>query len=99
MMSAMATTPIPETMRDRYIGRLGRTARFNPLATAGVIFIAIFVCFSLFSPLVATHDPAAIDLPARLSSPSTQHWFGTDELGRDIFSRIVYGSRISMLVG
>jgi peptide/nickel transport system permease protein len=99
MMCAMATASMPQTASDRYLGRLGRTARFNPLATAGVIFIVMFVCFSLFSPWIATQDPAAIDLPARLSPPSVHHWFGTDELGRDIFSRIVYGSRISMLVG
>src|SRR6202042_2965056 len=59
----------------------------------------VFIIFALFAPWIAPQDPAAIDLPARLNVPSHAHWFGTDELGRDIFSRIVYGSRISMLVG
>jgi len=54
---------------------------------------------ALFAPWLAPQDPAHIDLPARLQAPSSHHWFGTDELGRDIFSRVVYGARISMLVG
>jgi len=56
------------------------------------------VC-AVFAPWIAPQDPAYIDLPARLSPPSSAHWFGTDELGRDELSRIIYGSRISMLVG
>jgi len=55
--------------------------------------------FALFAPWIAPQDPAAISLPTRLDVPSSAHWFGTDELGRDILSRIIYGARISMLVG
>jgi peptide/nickel transport system permease protein len=76
-----------------------RAARFNPLATVGLCFITIFVLFALLAPLIAPYDPAFIDLPHRLAPPSAQHWFGTDELGRDILSRIIFGARISMLVG
>lgn len=54
---------------------------------------------ALLAPMLAQQDPNAISLSTRLTPPSTSHWFGTDELGRDIFSRIIYGSRISMLVG
>jgi len=57
------------------------------------------VIFALFAPWIAPQDPASIDLPTRLAPPSATHWCGTDELGRDIFSRLIYGSRISMLVG
>lgn len=74
-------------------------ARRNPLATAGVILIAVFFVFAAFAPWIAPQDPAAIDLPSRLASPSHAHWFGTDELGRDILSRTIYGARISMVVG
>ena len=74
-------------------------ARSNPLATTGIVLVAIFVVFALFAPWIAPYDPATIDLPTRLSPPSTAHWCGTDELGRDILSRLIYGSRISMLVG
>ncbi|HTZ96471.1 MAG TPA: ABC transporter permease [Terriglobales bacterium] len=76
-----------------------RVARRNPLAAIGVVLVVIFVLCALFAPWVAPQDPAHIDLPSRLLPPSTTHWCGTDELGRDILSRLVYGSRISMLVG
>jgi peptide/nickel transport system permease protein len=78
---------------------LRRSARSNPLATIGVVLVLIFVLFALFAPFIAPQDPAQIDLPHRLASPSLLHWCGTDELGRDISSRLIYGARISMLVG
>src|SRR5271157_1600017 len=74
-------------------------ARHNPLAAAGVVLVVMFVIFAVFAPWIAPQDPAAINLPMRLDAPSHAHWFGTDELGRDIFSRVIYGARISMLVG
>ena len=74
-------------------------ARRNPLAATGLVLIAVFVLFALFSPWIAPQDPAFINLPIRLARPSAAHWCGTDELGRDILSRLIYGSRISMLVG
>ena len=76
-----------------------RAAGYNLLATAGVAMVAIFLLCALCAPWIAPHDPAQINLPARLMAPSAAHWFGTDELGRDILSRIIYGARISMLVG
>jgi peptide/nickel transport system permease protein len=74
-------------------------ARKNPLATIGIVLVITFVIFALFAPLIAPQDPAEINLPNRLAGPSNLHWCGTDELGRDILSRLIYGSRISMLVG
>src|SRR5262249_22552465 len=79
--------------------RLLQAAQYNWLATLGIVITAIYVIFAIFAPYVAPQDPAHIDLPLRLSTPSAQHWFGTDELGRDILSRIIFGARISMLVG
>ena len=76
-----------------------RAASHNLLATIGVVLVLIFVILALFAPWIAPQDPAHIDLPTRLSRPSFAHWCGTDELGRDILSRLIYGSRISMLVG
>jgi peptide/nickel transport system permease protein len=73
--------------------------RRNPLATVGLVLIAIFFSLALLAPWISPQDPAHIDLPSRLQSASHAHWFGTDELGRDIFSRVIYGARISMLVG
>lgn len=75
-----------------------RTLRHQPLAIAGLLLLALFAAVALLAPLLAPYDPAAIDLYHRLASPSAAHWFGTDELGRDIFSRILYGARISLAV-
>ncbi len=76
-----------------------RTAARSPLATIGLVLVTVFVVFALLAPWIAPKDPAHMDLSIRLSPPSGSHWFGTDELGRDILSRVIYGSRISMLVG
>lgn len=78
---------------------LHRAARHNVLASIGVALVTVFVVCAVFAPWIAPQDPAHIDLPARLVGPSLTHWCGTDELGRDILSRLIYGSRISMLVG
>ncbi len=72
--------------------------RHQPLAVIGVALLVLFVAAALLASWVAPYDPAAIDLPHRLLSPDHAHWFGTDELGRDIFSRILYGARISLVV-
>lgn len=89
----MSTTAI--TLSNRTL----RNARHNPLAATGVICVAVFLILAVFAPWIAPQDPAAIDLPSRLASSSHAHRFGTDELGRDILSRTIYGARISMLVG
>jgi peptide/nickel transport system permease protein len=81
------------------IATFRRAAGYNLLATSGVVLVGVFVVCALFAPWIAPQDPAHIDLPARLMGPSASHWFGTDELGRDILSRIIFGARISMLVG
>jgi peptide/nickel transport system permease protein len=73
--------------------------RRNVLASVGMVLVAVFIVFALFAPWIAPQNPSNIDLPSRLQPPSGSHWFGTDELGRDIFSRVIYGARISMLVG
>ena len=78
---------------------LPRVARHNPLAAVGVILVAIFAFSAIFAPWIAPQDPAQIDLPNRLQSPSVEHWCGTDELGRDILSRLIWGARISLFVG
>ncbi len=70
----------------------------QPLAVAGVTLLALFAICAVFAPMLAPRDPARIDLEARLVGPSAAHWFGTDELGRDILSRVIYGARISMAV-
>jgi peptide/nickel transport system permease protein len=76
-----------------------RAPQRNWLATIGLVLVVIFVVFALFAPWIAPQDPAYIELASRLATPSAAHWCGTDELGRDILSRLIYGARISMLVG
>lgn len=72
--------------------------RQQPLAVLGVVLIVLFSVMAIFAPVLAPHPPASLDLLHRLAPPSAAHLFGTDELGRDTFSRIVYGARISLLV-
>jgi peptide/nickel transport system permease protein len=72
--------------------------RRQPLAIIGLALLVLFVAMAAFASVAAPYDPAAIDLPHRLLAPNHAHWFGTDELGRDIFSRILYGARISLAV-
>ncbi len=68
-------------------------------ATIGASIILFFVIVAIFAPLIATHDPRQANIVVRLQGSSTAHLLGTDGVGRDIFSRIVYGSRISLKVG
>lgn len=87
------------TTDNLHLARGVRLARHNPLATVGVVLLILFFLCATFAPWLAPYDPAAINLPSRLIPPSRSHWCGTDELGRDICSRLIYGARISMLVG
>jgi peptide/nickel transport system permease protein len=69
------------------------------LALAGLATITVLAAAALLAPVVATHDPYTVDLLAAGQPPSAAHWLGTDEVGRDVFSRLVYGSRVSLSVG
>jgi peptide/nickel transport system permease protein len=70
--------------------------RSNTLAMGGLIVVAVLIALSLAAPWLATHDPGAQALAERLQPPSAAHWLGTDELGRDVFSRLLYGGRITL---
>ncbi|HBH30555.1 MAG TPA: D,D-dipeptide ABC transporter permease [Desulfofustis sp.] len=70
----------------------------NRLAVVGLLIIVVLVLTTLCAPLIAPYDPVAANLKERLQPISAAHWFGTDELGRDIFSRIVWGSRLTLYV-
>jgi len=71
----------------------------NPLAFWGFAIIATVLVMALLAPVLAPYDPDAIDVKAILIPPSSTHWMGTDGLGRDVFSRMLFGARISLLVG
>jgi peptide/nickel transport system permease protein len=70
--------------------------RTNGLAMVGLVTVLVMIVASLAAPLIAPQDPGAQDLAGRLAAPSAAHWFGTDELGRDLFSRVLYGGRITL---
>jgi peptide/nickel transport system permease protein len=89
---------------SRMQARLGRFYRIhlallgNPLAVAGGIIVLVLIVMAIFAPLIATHSSTAQNLAMRLMPPSAENWMGTDELGRDIWSRVVYGSRITLVI-
>ncbi|MFQ6565843.1 ABC transporter permease [Dickeya dianthicola] len=70
----------------------------NPLTAIGSAIVLVLMLMAIFSPWIATHDPLMQDLANTLQAPSASHWFGTDEFGRDVFSRLVYGSRITLYI-
>jgi peptide/nickel transport system permease protein len=76
-----------------------RWARRYGLATFGAIIVALWVVFAVAAPLIMPESPNAVDVAARLRPPSAAHWLGTDQLGRDVATRIVYGARTSLAVG
>ncbi|WP_046213105.1 nickel transporter permease [Paenibacillus wulumuqiensis] len=71
----------------------------NKTAVVGLVIVLFFVLLALLAPLITPYDYTAQVLSERLQSPSAEHWFGTDDLGRDIFTRTIYGARISLWVG
>lgn len=71
----------------------------NKLAKVGILIIAVLILTAIFSPLISTHNPIEGNILERLQSPSKNHFLGTDEMGRDVFSRMVYGTRISISIG
>ena len=77
----------------------GRLRRLPWTLVAALVFLGI-LAVAVFAPqALATHDPFALDYPASLQAPSAAHWFGTDESGRDLYSRVVWGARESVLIG
>lgn len=81
------------------IEQIGRFLRANPLAMVGLIFFAFWIIISLVASRVAPYEPLEQDIANRLQGPTATHLFGTDQLGRDIFSRVLYGGRLSLPAG
>src|SRR6185503_18372585 len=71
----------------------------NRLTIIGLAIVVCLVIVAIFAPWIATHDVGATNLSLRYLPPSSEYWFGTDSTGRDIFSRVVFGARISLQVG
>jgi peptide/nickel transport system permease protein len=79
--------------------KLKEMFRTNKVAAVSAAVIVIFILLTVFANFVAPYDPAKIDLINRLKGPSLQHWFGTDDCGRDVLTRILYGGRMSLQIG
>jgi peptide/nickel transport system permease protein/oligopeptide transport system permease protein len=73
--------------------------RRNHLAMAGLLFVLLLALLAIFAPLVSPYNPYIVDLDNSLLPPSLHHWLGTDNFGRDVLTRIIYGARISLVVG
>lgn len=98
-MSAAATGRSARHAANALMSRQWRKLRRNRLAMVGFSVMAIIILSSLCAPLITSQKPGDIDLGRRLQPPSREHLLGTDKVGRDVFSRLLYGSRISILIG
>ncbi|CAH1659302.1 ABC transporter permease [Chelatococcus asaccharovorans] len=88
----------PETASDGWVKTLRRLVSHRTLLV-GAVILAILVIVAIAAPLLGTVDPAALSPARRNRAPSALYWFGTDQLGRDIYSRVLYGTRVSLIVG
>jgi peptide/nickel transport system permease protein len=91
---------LPDLLPDVKVRRgiLGFLRRHPTIATGGALLIAMLL-MAAFAPYLGTVDPTALAPARRLRPPSAEHWFGTDMLGRDLYSRVIYGARVSLVVG
>ena len=96
LTAPVAASPAQARAQQWYLG--WRRLAANPPALAGFLILLALIVVALAAPWLASHDPFHQDLTRRLQPPSAAHWFGTDELGRDIYSRIVHGSRITLYI-
>jgi peptide/nickel transport system permease protein len=90
--------PVPRSVSPTWL-RFKDALRRHPTAIAGGVVLLLMVGVALFAPWLGTTDPLALSPIRRLKPPSTQYWFGTDMIGRDVYSRVVYGTRVSLSVG
>ena len=84
---------------ESFLKEILRKLYKSKTAMFGIIILTILIITAIFAPLLAPYDPLEANILSRLQMPSAEHWLGTDNLGRDILSRIIYGSRISLQVG
>src|SRR5579862_5743226 len=98
--AALAVSPTADPGELDSPARRARRRLFKrKAAVAGLIVLCLFVALALLAPLVVPYDPIATSWSLVRKPPTVAHWFGTDELGRDILSRVIYGARASLLAG
>lgn len=99
MTLALATVPdSPTQARRQGLQRALQHFLQNPMTLAGALVVTLLLVVALCAPWLATHNPLLQDLSSALQAPGAAHWFGTDEYGRDVFSRLVYGSRTTLYI-
>jgi peptide/nickel transport system permease protein len=95
----MSFANLPTLLRsDGMIISTWRRLRRDPLGLFGLVIVLVVGCLAIFAPWFTSHDPNEVDVYARLLPPTAEHWLGTDQLGRDIFARLLYGGRVAMKV-
>ncbi len=98
--SIMSVSALPELREpSTRIESFRYFLRHNPLAMVGIVIFSLWVIISLLAPYIAPYDPLEQHIVDRLQPPNTTYWFGSDQLGRDIFSRVLYGGRLSLPAG
>jgi peptide/nickel transport system permease protein len=100
---AVASTADPASMATRESASRERREKLrlfarNKQGMFGLVIVLLFFASAIFAPLIAPYDPNALDIPSRLAGPSLEHLAGTDQLGRDTFSRVLYGGRVALKV-
>jgi peptide/nickel transport system permease protein len=90
MASEVATVPVPLAARRRF--------KWNSSLVIGGAIVLLMVLAAVFAPLLTPYDPIKLDIRGRFQPPSTTHWFGTDQYGRDVFTRVLYGARYDLLI-
>ncbi|EEQ94281.1 ABC transporter permease [Brucella intermedia] len=90
---------VEETESASFLRDTVRIFRRNRMAMTGLIIIVVLVLTAVFAPYISPHDPYRVDMNEQFLSPSLTHWLGTDNFGRDVLTRILYGARISLVVG
>ena len=85
--------------RSRWVSTLLTFCRRRPLGAIGAGIVVVMLLVAVFAPWLAPYDPVAVDFGAMLSPPGAKHWLGTDAFGRDVLSRLIYGSRTALFVG
>jgi len=97
--AALVAGTSQEAGGESLLGDILYSFRQNKTASIGLCVVVLLVFLAVFAPLICPYDPYEMDLDQQFLRPSAGHWFGTDRFGRDLFTRVVYGTRISLLVG